>query len=95
MEKLKKQGVKIRIAAPVTKDNKSAFDELKGIAEMRQANSRSRFAIIDGKEMVFMVLDDKKVHPNYDVGIWINSPFFAGTVENLFEGAWKNMKPVK
>jgi len=95
LEKLKKSGVKIRIAAPATKENKSAFNDLKGIAELRQTNNRARFVIVDGKEMVFMVLDDKDVHPNYDVGIWVNSPFFAGTVERLFESSWKAMKPVK
>jgi len=94
-EKLKKSGVKIRIAAPVTKENKSAFLQLRNVAEIRQTSSRSRFAIVDGKEIVFMVLDDKKVHPNYDVGIWVNSPFFAGTVEELFNLSWKTMKPVK
>lgn len=95
LEKLKKNGVKIRVAAPITKENKAAFEEIKGLAEVRQTNNRSRFAIVDGKEMVFMILDDKNVHPNYDVGIWVNSPFFAGTVESLFDQSWKTMKQVK
>jgi hypothetical protein len=42
-----------------------------------------------------MILDDKEVHPTYDVGIWVNTPFFANAVENLFDHAWKNMKPAK
>ncbi len=95
IEKLAKSGVSVRIAAPITKDNKHIVDELKDVAEVRNTNSRSRFAIVDGKEMVFMILDDKNVHPNYDVGIWINSPFFASHMEELFEGAWKSMKPGK
>ena len=39
-----------------------------------------------------MVLDDQEVHPTYDVGIWVNTPFFASALEELFELAWKNMK---
>jgi len=39
-----------------------------------------------------MIMDDKEVHPNYDVGIWINTPYFASAVEELFELAWKNLK---
>jgi len=51
--------------------------------------------IVDGKEMVFMMMDDKEVHPTYDVGIWINSPFFASAVENMFDTNWKSMKAAR
>ena len=91
-EKLRKKGVKIRIAAPMTKETKDAAKELAGIAELRQSDGRARFTIVDGKELVFMVLDDNDVHPTYDVGIWVNTPFFAGALENLFDTAWKSMK---
>ena len=92
-EKLKKRGVKIRIAAPITKEALPALKELQGIAEVKNTDSRARFCIVDGKEIIFMVLDDTEVHPTYDVGIWVNTPFFASAMENLFELAWKNMKP--
>jgi sugar-specific transcriptional regulator TrmB len=91
-EKLKKKGVRIRIAAPLTKETKDAVKELSGIAEMKNSDGRARFCIVDGKELVFMVLDDNDVHPTYDVGIWVNTPFFAGALENLFDTAWKSMK---
>jgi len=71
----------------------SALKELQGVAEVRHTDNKARFCIVDGKEIVFMVLDDTEVHPTYDVGIWVNTPFFAGALENLFELAWKNMKP--
>ena len=91
-EKLKKRGVKIRIAAPLTKDTVPAVKDMKGVAEVRHTDSKARFAIIDGKEMVFMVMDDKEVHPTYDIGIWVSTPFFASAVENLFDQAWKTMR---
>jgi HTH-type transcriptional regulator, sugar sensing transcriptional regulator len=94
-EKLKKRGVKIRIAAPLGKESLQALKDLRGLAEVRQANNSARFCIVDGKELIFMVLDDKDVHPTYDLGIWVNSPFFAGTMEGLFDHAWKNMKPTR
>jgi len=94
-EKIKKRGVKIRIAAPITKDAMSAVKDIKGIAEIRNTDSKARFCIVDGKELVFMVLDDKEVHPTYDVGVWVNTPFFASALDGLFDVAWKNMKPVK
>ncbi len=42
-----------------------------------------------------MLLDDEKFHPNYDIGVWINTEFFAGALEQMFDLAWKDMKPVK
>ena len=93
LEKAKKRGVNVRIAAPITKDSMPALKELQGIAEVRHTDSKARFCIVDGKEIVFMVLDDTEVHPTYDIGIWVNTPFFAGALENLFELAWKSMKP--
>lgn len=94
-EKLKKRGVDIRIAAPITKDCYPALDELGDIAQVRHTDTPGRFAIVDGKEMVFMMMDDKEVHPTYDTGIWINTPFFAGAVSSLFNAQWDIMKPAR
>ena len=59
---------------------------------MRNADSKARFCIVDGKELIFMIMDDKEVHPTYDVGIWVNTPFFASALEVMFNTAWKTMK---
>ena len=79
-EEVKKRGVKIRIAAPITKENENAVKDLKGVAEVRNTTTKARFVIVDGKEIVFMIMDDAEVHPTYDIGIWINTPFFAGAL---------------
>ncbi len=92
-EKIKKKGVKVRIAAPFTKECKNALDEIKDIVEVRHAkNLISRFCVVDGKELLFMVLNDADVHPTYDVGVWIKTPFFASALDNLFNAAWKDMQ---
>jgi HTH-type transcriptional regulator, sugar sensing transcriptional regulator len=91
-EQLKKRGVKIRIAAPLTKETDKAVKDLGSVAEVRHTSSKARFILVDGKELIFMVMDDAEVHPTYDIGIWINSPFFAGALEEMFELAWKNLK---
>ena len=41
-----------------------------------------------------MVMNDSDVHPTYDVGIWVNTPFFAAALETLFDLAWKEMKTI-
>ena len=94
-EQLKKRGVKIRLAAPVTKETQKAAKEVEGIAEVRACDGKGRFCVVDGKELIFMVMNDAEVHPTYDIGIWVNTPFFAEALENLFELAWKEMKLVK
>ncbi|MBR9691845.1 TrmB family transcriptional regulator [Candidatus Woesearchaeota archaeon] len=95
-EKLKKRGVDIRIAAPITKENKAAVRDISHVAEVRNVtNPKARFTVVDDKDIIFMLMDDKDVHPTYDVGIWIKSPFFASAINNLFDSAWKDMKSVK
>ncbi|HJX05895.1 MAG TPA: helix-turn-helix domain-containing protein [Candidatus Nanoarchaeia archaeon] len=91
-EQIKKRGVKIRIAAPITKEAEKAVKDLEGVAEIRHTDSKARFTIVDSKELIFMVMDDAEVHPTYDIGIWINTPFFAKALEDMFELAWVSMK---
>ena len=94
-EKLKKRGVTIKIAAPLTKECAGAVKDLGDLAEIRHTSSKARFIIVDGQEVIFMVMDDQEVHPTYDVGIWVNTPFFASALDELFNIAWKSLKPSK
>ena len=94
-EQLKKRGVQIKIAAPMNKETEIAAKQLEGVAEVKHVSSNARFVVVDSKEIMFMLMDDKDVHPTYDIGIWINSPFFAAAVDSLFDIAWKGMKEVK
>ena len=96
LEKCKKRGVKIRIAAPINNNNLKVAKEFKKVAEVRNVEKfKARFTIIDSNQIMFMLLDDEKFHPNYDIGVWINTEFFAQALEQLFELAWKEMKPVR
>jgi hypothetical protein len=96
LEKCKKRGVKIKIAAPIDGNNKKVAKDLKKVAEVRNMqNINARFIIIDSNQVMFMLLDDEKFHPNYDLGVWVNTEFFASALEQLFELAWKDMKVIK
>jgi HTH-type transcriptional regulator, sugar sensing transcriptional regulator len=96
LNECKKRGVKIRIAAPIDKNNINIAKEFKAVGEIRDMqNINARFLIIDGEQIMFMLLDDEKFHPNYDIGVWINTEFFASALEQMFELAWKEMKPIK
>jgi len=95
MEKAKKRGVEIKIAAPIDTSNKKVAADLSKVAEVRSVKElKARFMIIDGEQIMFMLLDDVEVHPTYDLGVWINTPFFAQALNQLFEIAWRDMKKV-
>jgi HTH-type transcriptional regulator, sugar sensing transcriptional regulator len=96
LEKAKKRGVKVRIAAQVDSSNAKIARELKKVAEIKNMEKmKARFVIIDSNQIMFMLLDDEKFHPNYDTGVWINTEFFAQALEQLFDLAWKEMKQIK
>ena len=96
LELCKKRGVKVRIAAPITPNNKKIAKDFKKVANVKDLEKvKARFIVIDSNQVMFMLLDDEKFHPNYDVGVWINTEFFASALEQMFELAWKEMKSVK
>jgi len=80
---LKNKNVKIKISTQINNTTKKYADEARQFAEVRHTDNKARFCIVDGKEIIFMVLDDNEVHPTYDVGIWVNTPF-TKDMENLY-----------
>jgi len=96
LEKCKKRGVQIRIAAPIDNNNIKVARDFKKVGEIKNVDKiKARFVIVDSSQLMFMLLDDEKFHSNYDIGIWINTEFFAKALEQMFELAWKDMKAVK
>jgi len=96
LEKAKKRGVSIRIAAPITPENKQVARDFSKVGEVKDVEDlRARFMVIDSEQLMFMLLNDEDVHPTYDVGVWLNTEFFAQALEQLFEIAWKGFKTVK
>lgn len=94
-QQIKKRGVKIRIAAPITKETRETIEDIGEVAEIRHTDSKARFTVVDRKEIIFMVTDDSQIHPTYDIGIWVNTPFFANAMSELYDIAWKNLKPAE
>ena len=93
LEKVKKKGVKVRIAAPLTKENKTVAESIKHLAEVKHNDKvNSRFVTVDGKDVVFMTMNDKDVHPSYDIGVWVKSPYFAGALDTMFNSLWNSTK---
>ena len=89
ISRLSRKGVKVRIAAPMDGIEDEQVKDIKKFAKLKGVdNLNARFCIVDGKEVMFMVMDDKDVHPTYDLGIWVDAPYFAGAMDNLFGLVW-------
>jgi len=56
---------------------------------LKTISKKSRFILIDDKEALIMLTDDDQVHPDYDVGIWVNSKLLTGTLSDYFNSQWK------
>lgn len=97
LEKAKKRGVSIKVAAPISENNIKVAKELAKVAEVRaipSGRNAGRFAIVDTNGLMFMLLDDKTVHPNYDVGVWLSTEYFAKSLGQMFELAWDEFIPL-
>ncbi len=95
LDKAKRRGVIVRIASPLNADNIKVAKELGKVAEVRgMKKPMGRFCIVDSNQCMFMLLDDKTVHPNYDVAVWLSTEFFAKSLEDMFELAWNEFTPL-
>jgi HTH-type transcriptional regulator, sugar sensing transcriptional regulator len=88
-KKLKQNQVKVKIIAPLNTESAiEAAASIKEIATVKDADLNSRFLLVDGKEIMFMLNEDSKVTKDTDMGVWVNTPFFAGSLKSLFDVVW-------
>ncbi|MFO8016638.1 MAG: helix-turn-helix domain-containing protein [Candidatus Woesearchaeota archaeon] len=96
LKKAADRGVNVRIAAPLSKDTEPFIKELQNFAHVKHiGNVKSRFCIVDDKELTFMLMDDKDVHPTYDAGVWVNTGFFTSSLTKLFDSEWEKASHAK
>lgn len=97
LEKARKRGVNIKVAAPITSANAKLARQLSKVADVRDTtdkNLNGRFAIIDDGQLMFMLTDDATVHPNYDVGVWLSTDYFAKVMSQMFDLTWNEFIPL-
>lgn len=96
-DKAKKRGVSIRVGAPINADNHKIAKDLAKFAEVKDTTGTGlagRFAVVDKNQLMFMLLDDKAVHPNYDVAVWLATPYLAQSLEQMFDSSWGTLTPL-
>ena len=84
MPNFAKKGIRARLYSPYSKP---ILKKLQNV-EHFEYNPSATFLTIDSKEMIFIVSNDS-VAPDYEVAVWIESSFFVGAVDFLFEGSLK------
>lgn len=103
LKKLSDSGVKLQIAAPITKQTESIAKEIAKFAQVRDIDDveyiervAGRLAVVDGNEFLVGLTDDTKVHPTQDISFWTQSDHAtANMLEPMFELVWRHSKPVK
>lgn len=91
LKKAAQRGVSIRIAVPSNAD-KESINQFSKIAEIRNTKNDARFCIIDNKELLLVMTEDKKVHKDYDCGVWVSTPYFVDYFAKLFDNEWKSLR---
>lgn len=86
-EDLKKNSVKIKLALSGEKDLIKKLEKNFGV-KIKDLTFKTKFYIIDRKEIVFYLSQDKV---SEDLAIWINSDFFVKSFVDLFENAIKKI----
>ncbi len=103
LRKLSKVGVKIHIAAPVTKKSIEAAKSMAKYAEIRNIKDAKHAAkmfanmyLVDGQEFLLGLTDERKTHPTQHISFWTQSKHVgSNAIEPLFNLVWNNSKPLK
>ncbi|MEM7821605.1 MAG: helix-turn-helix domain-containing protein [Candidatus Aenigmatarchaeota archaeon] len=99
LKKAKEKGVDIKIATTGKEGASEALKALGSVADIKVVDEREvpisgRFAVVDGKQLVF-ALTDTKVHSTQDMAFWSKSEHAAKDVlEPLFKLVWSHSKAV-
>ena len=98
LQEAKEKGVNVRIIAPVSEENREAFESLSNYADVRNLPKKlssstdapeGRMAIIDGEAMTVALTHDE-VHPSQDTAFWTQSEHAASkAIGPMFELLWR------
>jgi sugar-specific transcriptional regulator TrmB len=95
LEALRQRSVRIRIIAPITKDNLKSAKLLLPIAELRhsEALGPARILIADRDNLLYYqrIPDDDSVEVGADVGFWTDSRPLIDTMSRAYDEVWKGV----
>lgn len=87
-------GVNVQVLAPVTDENREAFEAVKDVAEVRHMDAdgeelpRGRIHLVDGEQVAFSLTHDE-VHPTQDTAFWSKSEHATSeALGPMFDMVW-------
>jgi sugar-specific transcriptional regulator TrmB len=83
--KLAQRGVKIKLFSQSSPELKEILNEYKGTIKFKEIDIKARFIIVDRNNMLFVMTPEEKVTELYEIGLWINTPYFASAVSALVD----------
>ena len=103
LKKASDAGVKIQIAAPISKNTLEHAKTLSKYGQVRSVTDTDlaqkvlgRLCVVDGEEFVLGLTDDAKTHPTQDVALWTQSAHATSNIfDPMFDLVWQSAKPVK
>ena len=85
LEKAKLKGVDISIYSPHSISSNFG-KELKNIANLKNSKDlKSRMCVVDGSEVLLMLLDEGGAHEDSDVAVWLKAPFIASALNTMIQ----------
>lgn len=89
LKKAAGKGVEVKVSVGEGA-NKDVLTEMAKFADVKSNKSiPARFCIVDNKDMLVFLTDDKKTHKSYDCAVWVEAPDFVNYFTGLFEREWK------
>ena len=86
LEKAKARGVDISVHSSLKVDE-STLNYFKKFADVKSSDKlRARMCVVDQNEVLLMLLDEGGAHEDYDVAVWLNTPFVASALHTLVNG---------
>jgi sugar-specific transcriptional regulator TrmB len=93
LKELRSRNARVRLIAPLTKDNIEGARRLAAVVELRhsEALGPARVVIVDNKELMLYerVPDDQSIVEGRDVGFWTTSVPFIETMARVYDALWK------
>tara|TARA_Y100000310_G_scaffold345863_1_gene471724 strand:- start:2504 stop:3289 length:786 start_codon:yes stop_codon:yes gene_type:complete len=90
LKRAAKRGVEIKFAVP-TGVNQETLNNFAKFAKVKESkDSKTRFCLVDNKELLLFLTNDKNVHKSYDCAVWLDAEYFVSYFNGLFEQNWKN-----
>lgn len=92
LRKALERGIRIRIISTSIPKNFKVPDWGEKLEIRQNKDVDARATIVDEKHVIMFLTDDKNIHPSYDSCVWLNTDFFAKSIQEFYNLVWDKSK---